>query len=113
MTIRTFRGKPDSPHFAKRIGRGALALVLVTAGWLGVLSAVMLLSDAAPGAIVLLPAPDFAQGLPDGAAIVGGGTHWIAVRADVPDLGPALYRAGAMLVLPAGLPGCLTLPAPA
>ena len=76
------------------------------------MSAVMLLSDAAPGAVVLLPAADFADRLPDGAAIVGGGARWIAVRSDAPHLGAALYRAGGRIVLPAGLPGCLPLPAP-
>ncbi|MFZ5962041.1 hypothetical protein ACOXXX_03740 [Thalassococcus sp. BH17M4-6] len=87
---------------------GYLALVVV--GWLTVLATVMLLSDAAPGAVALLPARDFVQRLPDGAAVVGGGAYWVAIRSDLPDLGAALYGAGARLVLPAGLPGCLPLP---
>ncbi|QIE47573.1 hypothetical protein G5B38_13160 [Pseudohalocynthiibacter aestuariivivens] len=75
------------------------------------LSAVMVLSDAAPGAIVLFPAADFTQRISDDAAIVGAGATWVAVRSAQPGLGRALYRAGGRLVLPAGLPGCLPLPA--
>ena len=84
--------------------------VALFAGWIGTLALVMVLSDAAPGAIVLLPAQEFAKRLPDGAAVVGGGRYWIAVRSDAPGLGAGLYRAGGKLVLPAGLPGCLPLP---
>ena len=75
------------------------------------MSLVMVLSDAAPGAIVLFPSAHFTQALPEGAAIVGAGATWIAVRSDQPNLGAALYRAGGLLVLPGGLPGCLPLPA--
>ncbi len=88
----------------------ALALAGVFAGWVAVLAAVMVLSDAAPGAIVLFPSDQFVANLPDDAAVVGGGPAWVAVRADLPRLGIALYQAGGRLVLPAGLPGCLPLP---
>ncbi len=92
------------------IRRGFLALVAVLFGWLATLAGVMVLSDAAPGAIVLFPKSSFIANLPDGAAIVGGGGAWVAVRSDAPGLGLSLYHAGARLVLPAGLPGCLPLP---
>lgn len=85
-------------------------LICVAIGWIAVLALVMLASDAAPGAIALFPAQDFTSRLPDGAAVVGGGRGWVAIRADLPEIGSALYRAGALLVLPAGLPGCLPLP---
>ena len=87
------------------------AIAGVFAGWVATLSAVMLLSDAAPGAIVFLPQEGFIANLPDDAAVVGRGSMWVAVRSDAPGLGRALYRAGGLLVLPAGLPGCLPLPA--
>lgn len=89
----------------------ALGLGAVFAGWLAVLSAMMVLSDAAPGAVVLFPSGSFVANLPHGAAVVGRGAGWVAVRSDEPGLGLALYRAGGALVLPAGLPGCLPLPA--
>lgn len=88
-----------------------LALAIVFVGWLVTLSAVMVLTDAAPGAVVLLPGEGFIANLPEGAAVVGNGGMWVAVRSDAPGLGRALYHAGGRLVLPAGLPGCLPLPA--
>ena len=94
------------------IRRWALAILAVFAGWLGVMTLVMVLSDAAPGAIVLFPAPGFVTQLPDGVAIVDDGAFWIALRAQEGQtgLGVRLYQAGGRLVLPAGLPGCLPLP---
>ncbi len=92
------------------IRRWAAALALVGAGWIGTLMLVMLVSDAAPGAIVLFPRADFVSNLPRGVAVAGGGRGWIALRADMPGLGRVLYRAGGRVVLPAGLPGCLPLP---
>ncbi|RVT82122.1 hypothetical protein DXV76_16730 [Rhodobacteraceae bacterium CCMM004] len=92
------------------IRRLALALPLVLAGWLGTMAAIMLVSDAAPGAVALWPSAGFVGALPDGVAVVGGSPVSVTVRSDMPRLGPALYAAGARLVLPAGLPGCLPLP---
>ncbi|WP_120501888.1 hypothetical protein [Roseovarius sp. EL26] len=86
------------------------ALVAVFVGWIVVLASVAMLTDAAPGAIVLFPAADFAARLPDNAALVGGGLFWLAIRGEGPDLGWSLYQSGGRLVLPAGLPGCLPLP---
>jgi len=94
----------------KNLRRWSGALLAVFVGWVGVLALVMVVSDAAPGAIVFLPAGGFVENLPDDAAIVGGGNNWLAVRSTAPGLGIALYRAGGRLVLPAGLPGCLPLP---
>ncbi|QFT92605.1 hypothetical protein FIU86_07110 [Roseovarius sp. THAF9] len=71
---------------------------------------VMVATDAAPGAIVLFAEDEFVTRLPDGAAVVGGGEARVAVRADVPRLGLAPYRAGGRVVLPAGLTGCLPRP---
>ncbi|WP_338548542.1 hypothetical protein [Roseovarius phycicola] len=87
-----------------------VALICVAGGWLATVLTVMVVSDAAPGAIVLLPSRDFVNNLPEGAAVVGGGGLWLAVRGDTEGLGLALYRAGGRMVLPAGLPGCLPLP---
>lgn len=87
-----------------------LSLATVVAGWFGLQLTVMRFTDAAPGALALFPAADFAAHLPRSIAIVGAGGHWIAVRSDEPNLGKVLYASGAVLVLPAGLPGCLPLP---
>lgn len=87
------------------------AIAAVLAGWVGVMAAVMLMSDAAPAAVVILPSRDLLARTPADVAIVSK-TRWtVTLRSDAPGLGPALYRAGALLVLPAGLTGCLPLPA--
>lgn len=88
----------------------AAALGCVLAGWVAVQALVMRFSDAAPGAIVIAPGAGFTANLPADIAIVGTGKRWIAVRSDRVGMGKTLYGAGALLVLPAGLPGCLPLP---
>lgn len=86
-----------------------LSLIAVLFCWICLQALVMRFSDAAPGAIVLFPSPNFVAHLPSDVAVVGAGSYWIAVRYDGPDLGKSLYAAGALLALPAGLPGCLPL----
>ena len=81
----------------------------VLVGWLGLQLLVMYFTDAAPGAVVLFPSTDFVYQLPIDVAVVGVGTHWIALKSDAPNLGKSLYRAGGWVVLPAGLSGCLPL----
>ena len=91
--------------------RLVLGLVAVFAGWIAVMAVVMLVFDAAPAALVLFPAADFLDRMPEGAVISRSAVS-LTIRSDAPGLGPALYRAGALLVLPAGLTGCLPLPKP-
>ena len=86
---------------------GVLALL---AGWIGVMAAVMYFSDAAPAAVVILPSEEMIANLPEDVAIISRGALTLTLRSDMPEFGPALYRAGAGLVLPAGLTGCLPLP---
>lgn len=86
-----------------------LSLAVVLAGWAGLQLLVMRFTDVAPGAVVLFPAENFIARLPTNVAIVGGGPNWIALRSEGQNLGKDLYAAGAWIVLPAGLPGCLPL----
>jgi len=74
------------------IRRWGLALLGVATGWLATLALVMVLSDAAPGAIAVLPRGDFVSRLPEDAAVVGGGPAWVAVRADIEGLGELVKR---------------------
>ena len=85
--------------------RWALAVPAVLAGWIGVLAGVMALSDAAPAALVLFPSRAFLASLPPEAAILSQSPVSVTIAA-APGITPALYRAGAHLVLPAGLKGC-------
>ena len=53
---------------------------------------------------------EFIPLLPANAGIVDIGDFWITVVSDDLALGEKLYAAGALIVLPAGLLGCLPLP---
>ena len=86
-----------------------IAVVLVLVVWFSLQLSVMYFSDAAPGAVALFPSDGFISRLPEGAAIVDAGKNWIAISYDGANLGKTLYQAGAWIVLPAGLPGCLRL----
>ena len=89
-----------------------LALPLAALGWLVVTASVALLTDAAPGAVAFFPGEGFVGRLPEGAALVDVSRYAVSVASGEPGLARALYRAGALLVLPAGLPGCLPLGLP-
>lgn len=78
-------------------------------GWLGVLAVTMALSDAAPAALVLFPTDAFLSALPDHVAISDRFSHAITLVSAQPGYVGTLYEAGARLVLPAGLAGCLSL----
>lgn len=80
-------------------------------GWLFVLVAVGLATDAAPAQVVILPSDRLMETLPQDVAIMDRTALTLTVESDQPALARRLYASGARLVLPAGLPGCLPLPA--
>ena len=90
------------------IRRTALGLGVVFLGWIAVMAMVMRLSDAAPAAVVLFPSPQLIAQLPDETAILGLSRTRLTVQ-NTSNMTSALYTAGAWLVLPAGLTGCLPL----
>lgn len=83
-----------------------LALPVVAVVWIAVLALMMRLGGAAPAALVILPPDGFLAALPAGVAVTSAGPFSVTVRGGA-DLVAALYAAGAPLVLPAGLTGCL------
>ncbi len=87
--------------------RVVLAIPVVVLGWIAVMALVMRLSDVAPGAVVPFPGTVMAN-LPEDAAILGL-NPWAVTLANRAGLTRDLYAAGAWLVLPAGLTGCLPL----
>lgn len=90
------------------INRILLTLTAVFVGWMAVMAFVMRFSEAAPAAVVPWPTRAFLKDLPPEAAILD--VNGLAVTfANRPDLAKDLYAAGAWLVLPAGLVGCLPL----
>ncbi|MGR3792842.1 hypothetical protein [Vannielia sp. SX4] len=92
------------------IKRIALWAPLLLAAWVAVMAAVMRFSDAAPAAVVMLPSQGFIAALPPDAAILSQNAVSLTLKSDTPGFAARLYRAGALLVLPAGLTGCLPLP---
>ena len=87
-----------------------IAIPAMFLGWVLVLVAVGLLTDEAPASVVLFPSEDFLNALPVGASVLGTGLYSITLKSDAPRFAQSLYQSGAMIVLPAGLPGCLPLP---
>ena len=92
------------------IKRFALAVPIVLIGWIAVMAGVMRFSDAAPGALVILPPQDLVANLSIEAGILGRSALSVTLASRQPGLAESLYDAGAWLVLPAGLTGCLPLP---
>ena len=88
------------------IKRLLIGLPLVVIGWIGILAGVMGATGQAPAALVILPPADLLDHLPAGTAVVSIGPYSVTLRGG-DDLVTTLYQAGAKLVLPAGLTGCL------
>ena len=89
----------------KRLG---VIVPVVLVVWIGLMAVVMRISGAAPGAVILFPNAALLQDLPENAPILG--MNQVAITlANRAGLARDLYEAGAWLVLPAGLTGCLPL----
>lgn len=88
-----------------RVWRWLVALPLVGVGWIGTLALVMRMAGA-PAALVILPPAGFVAGLPAGVSVVNSGPVSLTLLGG-DDLVATLYQLGALLVLPAGLTGCL------
>ncbi len=91
------------------IRRVAFGFVALFCGWILIMALVMRFSDAAPAAVVILPGERFLAQMPE-AAILSHNSVSITLKDDAPGFAARLYAAGALLVLPAGLTGCLPLP---
>lgn len=88
--------------------RMILALPIVVFAWFAIMVGVMRFSDAAPAAVVPFPSQKFMAALPSDVAVLDLTSVSITL-ANRPDLARLLYQSGAIVVLPAGLTGCLPL----
>lgn len=88
---------------AIRCGRLLMAVPVIFVAWVALLALVMRFGGA-PAALVLLPPPGFLASLPAEVTISARGPWSVTVQGGTV---AALYAAGAPLVLPAGLTGCL------
>ncbi|NNE89445.1 MAG: hypothetical protein HKN27_15360 [Silicimonas sp.] len=84
------------------------AAPLVLVAWIALMAGIMRVSDAAPAAVVPFPSEKLLASLPDDTGILSLGRSALIV-ANRPEMTRALYEAGALLVLPAGLTGCIPL----
>ncbi|MBG1232564.1 hypothetical protein [Aestuariivirga litoralis] len=89
--------------------RGAGVTAALFAGWLVSISGYALIPGAAQKVDVLLPPRQFLQQLPDGVSIVDANARRATLFSTRSDLALALYRAGALLVLPSTGNGCVDL----
>ncbi|WP_281995551.1 hypothetical protein [Ruegeria faecimaris] len=87
------------------------AIPLMVLGWLSVLVVVALITDEAPAYVVVFPSEGLMRNLADDVAVIDSSQVSVTVTSDSSGFAQSLYRQGARLVLPAGLPGCLPLPA--
>jgi hypothetical protein len=78
-------------------------------GWIGVMTGVMYLSDAAPAAVVIFPSQKLLVDLGD-VSVLSANKVSITLASNEDRFAKRLYSDGAYLVLPAGLVGCLPLP---
>ncbi len=90
------------------IRKVAIALPVVAVAWVALMAVVMRYSDAAPAAVVPFPTLQGFTELPENAGLLSANAQAITL-ANRPGLTEDLYAAGAWLVLPAGLTGCLPL----
>ena len=89
--------------------KGVLIGFAVVIGWFAVLAGVMVVTDAAPAALVMFPGTALLNNLPDGVAILSQNAVSVILISEMDGFGAALYRSGAFVVLPAGLLGCAPL----
>ena len=82
-------------------------LPTVFLAWITILALVMRFGGDAPAAFVPFPPADFITALPPDIAITGRSRMSLTLRSETENLPQQLYRAGAWLVLPAGLEACI------
>lgn len=87
-----------------------MAVPFVLMGWIGVLTVVAFVSDGAPAYVVLFPSQIFLENIPESSSILATSIASVTLTSDETGFARLLYRNGAWLVLPAGLPGCLPQP---
>lgn len=91
----------------RTIIRGVWAEVfLALIAWIALLAGISLLTDQAPARLVIFPSKAFLENLSPEAKLVDLGRWSVTLASEERQLTWALYAQGALLVLPARLPGC-------
>lgn len=84
-----------------------IALPCLLVGWIAILSMVALKSDAAPAYVVLFPSDGLLNEISEEASILSVSKFSVTLTSDETGFARSLYNSGALVVLPAGLAGCL------
>ena len=87
-----------------------MAAPFVLMGWIGVLTVVAFVNDGAPAYVVLFPSQIFLENIPESTSILSTSISSVTLTSDEAGFARSLYRNGAWLVLPSGLPSCLPQP---
>ena len=95
----------------RRAGRGSIILTAIVVGWFSTLAGAMLVTEAAPAALVIAPDIRFLGGMPDDIKLLRNGNQVFVLTSESPGYVGRIYEAGAWLVLPALRNGCLDLKA--
>lgn len=88
--------------------RALSTLCLIATGWVGVAAGTALIGPFDTMAVPL-SRPGLISRLPDGVSITGARSGVLVLRGEGPGLARDLYRAGAIVVLPAREKTCLDL----
>ena len=108
MTTEAVKARSERSRSRRALVRTVLlSLPVILACWIVVLAGVMRLTGDAPAAFVLFPSSDLLNLLPQDTAVTDITAVSVTLQSDVPDLTQRLYAAGAYLVLPGGLQGCI------
>lgn len=81
-------------------------LALVIFSWIALLATVTIMSDQQEDLLFIFPAQSVLRKLPEGVAVTDKGKFWMTVKSEETGVAWAAYKAGTLLVLPAGLAGC-------
>ncbi len=95
----------------RKISQIMAVLVSIVFGWFGTMAALMLVTEAAPAALVIAPDMKILRAASDDVKLMRAGRHILILASEEPGYVKRLYRAGAWLVLPALRNGCLDLQA--
>ena len=105
----TTESKAKEPHSFRRLTTATATIACILLAWFSATAAITLISGAAPFVKVIFPGQQFMNALPDDIYVLDWSGPNAILYSKKPDFVRDLYRAGALLVLPARRGGCLSI----
>jgi len=99
-------GRARVPPPARRVRIVAPALAIIATAWVATLTMPLALGVTPPAILVVLPREGLLAALGPGVRVLSDHPLGLILQSDDPRFAPALWRAGARVLLPAGLSGC-------